>query len=196
MQKLPLPLLVVLLALFAFAAPAQALSLPVLPAAVSDPEEEADEAEADASETEPEGGCWEAADEDFEACIDAEAEKEEADEAEEEECILEDATARVSANPGNNTIRVTIRYKAIAPASVSIKARLRGSKGQLNLGSSQARFRRAGAFHDSFGLSEKRMEKALAAREFAIDLQALNTPDYCRLHLTAHRGGTSKRLWS
>jgi hypothetical protein len=199
MRKLPLPLLVVLLALFAFTAPAQALSLPVLPAAVSDPEEEADEAEteaeADASETEPEGGCWEVADEDFEACIDAEADKEEAEEAE-EECILEDATARVSANPGNNTIRVTIRYKAIAPASVSIKAKLRGSKGQLNLGSSQARFRRAGAFHDSFGLSEKRMEKALAAREFAIDLQALNTPGYCRLHLTAHRGGTSKRLWS
>jgi hypothetical protein len=196
MRKLPLPLLVVLLALFAFAAPAQALGLPVLPAAISDPEEEADEAGADASETEPEGGCWEVADEDFEACIDAEAEKQEAEEAAEEECILEDATARVSASPGNNTIRITIHYRAIAPASVSIKAKLRGSKGRLSLGSSRARFRRSGAFHDSFGLSEKQMEKALAAREFAIDLQAVNTPGSCRFHLTAHRGGSSKRLWS
>jgi hypothetical protein len=195
MRKLPLPLLIALLALFAFAAPAQALSLPVLPAAASDAEEEADEAEAESSESESdeEGGCWDVAEEDFEACLDAETEQEE---AEVEECILEDATARVTANPGNNTVRITIHYKALAPAAVAIKAKLRGSKGQLSLGSSHARFRRAGAFHDSFGLSEKRMEKALAAREFAIDLHAVNTPGYCRLHLTAHRGGSSKRLWS
>lgn len=197
MQKLPLSLLLVLIGLFAFAAPAQALTLPVIPVIASEaPEadEEETDAEADASEAEAdeEEGCWEVADEDFEACLDAEAEREE---AEEEECVLEDATARVAANPANNTVRLTIHYKALAPASVAIKAKLRGSKGQLNLGSSRARFRHAGAFHDSFGLNEKKMEKALAAREFAIDLHAVNTPDYCRLHLTVHRGG-GKRLWS
>jgi hypothetical protein len=188
MRKLPLPLLLVLICLFAFAAPAQALNLSVIP--VGAPEApEADEAETDADASESEADEAEECDLEEEECEEAEFE-------EAEECILEDATARASANPGNNTVRLTIHYKALAPASVSIKVKLRGSKGQLHLGSSQARFRRAGAFHDSFGLSEKRMEKALAAREFAIDLHALNTPSYCRLHLTAHRGGSSKRLWS
>ncbi|HYG97345.1 MAG TPA: hypothetical protein VD741_09600 [Solirubrobacterales bacterium] len=198
MRKLPLSLLIALLALFAFAAPASALSLPSIPAGASEApaadEVEADD-EADASEAESgeEEGCWAVAEEDFEACLDAEEEREA---AEEEECLLEDATARVAANRANNTVRLTIHYEALAPAAVSIKAKLRGSKGQLRLGASHARFRLAGVFHDSFGLSEKRMEKALAAREFAIDLHALNTPGHCRLHLTAHRGGASKRLWS
>jgi hypothetical protein len=199
MRKLPVPLLLALLALLAFTAPAQALSLPLLPPVAPEADEEEAgegateaEAEAETSEGELEGGCWEVADEAFEACLDAEAEEEE---AEEEECILLDATARVAADPGNNTVRLTIGYKAYAPASVAVKAQLRGSKGRLRLGSSHARFRRAGTFHDSFGLSEKRMEKAVAAREFAIDLHALNTPGFCRLRLTAHRGG-GKRVWS
>lgn len=196
MRKLPLPLIVLLLALFAFASPAQALSLPPLLAAPpADAGEEADEAES--GEEEEDGEDADPSEPD-DCEPDEEAEEEDCEEAEEgegEECLLKDATARVAANPGNNTVRLTIHYKAFSPASVSIKAKLRGSKGSLRLGSSQARFRRAGAFHDSFGLSEQRMDKALAAREFAIDLQALNTPGYCRFHLTAERGG-GKRLWS
>lgn len=187
MRKLPLSLLLVLIGLFAFAAPAQALNLPGLPVGASEaPEADEGETEAEASEDE---------EDEAEECEGEEEECEEAEFEEAEECVIADATARVTANPGNNTVRLTIHYKAFAPAAVAIKAKLRGSKGQLNLGSSRARFRRAGAFHDSFGLSEKRMEKALAAREFAIDLHALNTPGYCRLRLTAHRGG-GKRLWS
>ena len=189
MRKLPLSLLLVLVGLFAFAAPAQAVDLPLIPVGASEAPE------ADEGETEAEADASEAEDDEAEECDVEEEECEDIELEEAEECILEDATARVAANPGNNTVRLTIRYKALAPAAVSIKAKLRGSKGQLNLGSSQARFRRAGAFHDSFGLSEKKMEKALAAREFAIDLHAVNTPRGCRLHLTAHRGG-GKRLWS
>jgi hypothetical protein len=195
MRKLPLPLIVLLLALFAVASPAQALSLSSLPIApLAAPDEEADEAEGD-----EEGEAEESDLEEPEDCeFDEETEEENCEETEEgegEECILKDAQARVAASPANNTVRLTIHYKAFAPAAVSIKAKLRGSKGGLNLGASKARFRRAGAFHDSIALSEKRMEKALAARKFAIDLQALNTPGYCRFHLTAQRGG-GKRLWS
>lgn len=194
MRKLPLPLIVLLLALFAFAGTAQALSLPQLVGGPpADAGEEVDEAE---SGEEEEGGEEADPGEGEECGFEEEEDCEEAEEGEGEECLLEDAAARVAANPGNNTVRLTIHYKAFAPASVSIKAKLRGSKGGLRLGSSQARFRRAGAFHDSFGLSEQQMDRALAAREFAIDLQALNTPGYCRFHLTAERGGGGKRLWS
>ena len=110
--------------------------------------------------------------------------------------MIEDATAVVAANPGNDTVRLTIHYRAFSPTAVAIDARLRGSKGGLHLGADRARFRRAGVFHDSFGLSEKEMVRALAAREFAIELHAVNTPASCRMQLTAHRGGGRKLLWS
>jgi hypothetical protein len=197
MRKLPL-LVILLLSLLALAAPAQALSLPTAPAAPAETSgEEADEAgdgeEADEAEDEGEFVCTIEDEEDVQLC--AEIAREDREEAEAEQCVIEDATATVTADPGNNTVRVTIRYRTYSPAAVAIDAKLRGAKGKLHLGASRTRFRRTGTFHDSFGLSDRRMKKALAAREFAIDVQAVNTPRSCRLHLTAHRGG-GKRLWS
>jgi hypothetical protein len=183
MQKLLLPLLVSLLVLGTVAVPAQALSLP-LPIA----DEEGDEAEGanESSEDETEEGeasddCEIEDEEDVQLCTEIAAEERE--EAEAQECVLEDAIAKVSANPGNDTVAVTIRYQADTPASVAIDARLRGSKGSIHLGADHARFRRAGTFRDIFVLGEKRMQRVLAAREFEIELQALNTPRYCRLDL-------------
>jgi hypothetical protein len=181
MRKLLLPLSIVLLTLCVTAAPAPALSLPLPASPLLAPEEEPEEQETDLeadSETD-EAEETEACEEDEwgegEAC------EEEASEA--EECILEEATAKVAANPGNGTIGLTIRYRASAPASVAIEARLRGGKGGVSLGASHTRFRRSGSFHDTFVLGEKRMERALAAREFAVELQAVNTPRYCRVEL-------------
>ena len=192
MRKLLLPLLVALLALGAIAGPAQALNLPLL-TTVAD--EEGDEVEAaDESGSEASDDCVIEDEEDALLC--AEIAAEEREEAEAEEWVLEDATARVSANPANDTVEVTIHYRASTPAPVKIDAKLRGSKGKLHLGASRTHFRRTGTFHNSFGLGERPMEKVLAAREFTIEVQALDTPLYCRLHLTAHRGGTRKKLWS
>jgi hypothetical protein len=194
-------LLILLLPLLTSATSARALTLPTIPGDTAElSSEEADETEAgDEGESEGEADeegdeCTIEDDEDVRLC--AEIAQEEAEEAEAERCVIEDATARVAADPGSNTVRVTIHYRALAPAAVAIDAKLRGAKGKLHLGADRARFRRTGTFHDSFGLGEKSMEKALAAREFAIDVQAANTPRYCRFHLTAHRGGGGKRLWS
>jgi hypothetical protein len=192
MRKLPLLLVLLLVSLFAVAGPAWALSVPSVPSVLSGEEaeetEEGEEAEGDESEAceaEPEAG---------ESCEEAEEATEEAAAA--EECVIEDAAATVAANPGNDTVRLAIHYKAFEPAAVAIDARLHGSKGGLHLGADRARFRRAGVFHDSFGLSKKEMVRALAAREFAIELHAVNTPASCRMELTAHRGGGRKLLWS
>lgn len=192
MRKLPLLLALLLISLFAAAGPARALSVPAAPPIPAGEEaeetEEGEEAEGDESEaceTDPEEG---------ESCEEAAEAAEEAAAA--EECVIEDATATVAANPGNDTVRLTIHYKALKPTAVAIDARLRGSKGGLHLGADRARFHRAGVFHDSFGLSRKEMVRALAAREFAIELHAVNTPAYCRMQLTAHRGGGRKLLWS
>jgi hypothetical protein len=183
MRKLPLSLLLVLLALFACSAQAQALTLPdVLGSPAEAADEEADEAE-DENEDEAEGedGSEECEIEDEEdVALCAEIAREE---AEAERCVLEDATAKLAAHPGNRTVQLTIRYQAYAPASVAIDARLRGPHGGLHLDSEHTHFRRNGVYRDNFVLSEKQMERALGAREFTVQLQAVNTPRSCRFNL-------------
>ncbi|MFL5873448.1 MAG: hypothetical protein ACJ75T_08250 [Solirubrobacterales bacterium] len=202
MQKFLLPLLLASLALAAAAGPAQALSLPLPPLPLV-AGEEADDAEAGdelAGADEGEDGeevtaenCTIEDEEDVQLC--AEIAAEEAEEARTEECVLEDATARVSANPGNDSVALTVRYEADSPASVAVDARLTGGKGSVHLGSDHARFRRSGTFRDTFVLGEKRMDRVLAAREFDVELQAVNTPRYCRLDLNGalHRAKRSLR---
>jgi hypothetical protein len=177
MRKLLLLPIVILLALLAFSAPSSALTLPeTLSAAASEEEGEFEpgelELETEEDELETEEAC-EFADE--EGC-DEEAE-------ESEECILEDARAKVAPRPGINSVQLTIRYKAYAPAAVAIDARLRGSKGRLHLGAKHTHFRRGGVFRETFPLGERKMERALGARQFDVEVRALNTPRYCRLDL-------------
>ncbi len=181
MRKL-LPFLLVLLSLSLLTvASAHALSLPGLPgespAAAEDEAEEPEGEEAEGPETEEgeldlEEAC-EAGDED--GCEELEGD---------EECVLEEATAKVAPHPGDDTVQLTVHYEAFAPAAVAIDARLHGSRGRLHLGSRHTRFRRAGVYRESFALGEKQMERALAAREFSVELKAVNTPRYCRLDLT------------
>jgi len=210
MWKLSL-LLVFLLALLAAAGPAQAVSLPPSPLTLL-AEEEGEELEEEAGEELEDEGEEESGEpagptesyeeecewfvEEGESCAEATKKAEAEELAEAEECVLKDAAATVAANPSSSTVRLTIRYKAYKPSAVAVDSRLRGNKGGLHLGTSRSLFRQAGVFHDSFGLSKKEMARALAAREFAIDLRAVNTPASCALHLTASRSGGRKRLWS
>ncbi len=184
MRKL-LPLLASLLLFVAVAVPAPALGLPLPLAPLAAPDEEADASEAGTEEDEEDetsSDCVVEDEEDAQFCAEiAEEERLEAEEA--EECVIEDATAKVTASPGKGSVALSIRYRAYAPASVAIDARLRGGKGSIHLGTGHARFRRAGTFRDTFVLGEKRMERVLAAREFEVELQAVNAPRYCQLEL-------------
>lgn len=189
MRKLLLPLLLVilLLSLLTAAASAQALSLPEVPnTPPGTSSEEADEAEgSDENEGEGEGeesdDCVIEDEEDAQLCAEIAEEEREAEEA--EECVIEDATAKLAPHPGNDTVGLVIRYESFAPAAVVIEATLRGAKGKLRLGAEHAHFRRSGVYRDSFLLNARKMERALAAREFSVELRALNTPRYCGLDL-------------
>jgi hypothetical protein len=184
MRKLLLPLLASLLLLSALAVPAQALTLP-LPVTPLAADDEAGESAVEGGAEEDEevsSDCVVEDEEDAQFCAEiAEEERLEAEEA--EECVVEDATAKVTANPGKGSVTLSIRYRSYSPAAVAIDARLRGGKGSVHLGASHARFRRAGTFRDTFVFGEKRMERVLAAREFEVELQAVNTPRYCQLEL-------------
>ncbi|HET8565138.1 MAG TPA: hypothetical protein VFL77_01565 [Solirubrobacterales bacterium] len=191
MRKLPLLLVLLLLSLMLLAAAASAhaadpppLGDPFPPAAAAG-DEESDESEAEAGEDE------EAEIEEGEACgAEEEGEElcEEEDESEEaEQCPVEAASAAVVVGARSDQVRLTVRYHSSEPATVAIDTSLRGAKGGLHLGSEHARFGRAGAFHGSFRLDRKQMIRALAAREFEIDLHAVGTPADCELRL-ATRG--------
>jgi hypothetical protein len=194
MRKLPLLLIPLLLSLMLLAAAtsAHALELPV-GAGPPTPLAAADE-EAGDGETEDEEGGDEG--EEGETCSSDEAEEEPCEEEgggeAAEECLLEAADASVVATPGNDRVRLTVRYRALEPTAVTVDAGLRGSKGSLHLGSERVRFHRTGVYRDSFSLGPKQMPKALAAREFEIHLRAVGAPADCRLDL-ATRGSRRAR---
>lgn len=186
MRRLLLPLPLLLLLALLGAAPAQSLTLPVNPGSiVAMPDEEGDEAEPgeeDEIEIEAEeDGCEIEDEEDVQLCAEIAAEERESEEA--EECVIEDASAKLVPHPGNDTVELALRYEAFSPATVRIEARLRGAKGKLRLGADRAHLRRAGVYRKAFVLSGKEMQRALGAREFEVELQAVNTPRYCRLDL-------------
>lgn len=181
MRKLPLLLALLLLSVLLAATSAQASSLtaPVHAqpfAAVDDEEDEGDEAEEESEE------CVIEDEEDVELC--AEIAQEEKEEAEEEQCVLDSARAAVTVNPGKRQLRLTVHYKTLKPATVDVKASLQGPKGAVHLGTEHARFRRSGVYRDTFTLPEKQMKKALAARDFSVELHVVNAPTTCDVELT------------
>lgn len=184
MRKLPhlLALLLLSLLLLAAAASAHAVTPPAAAAhgaPVAEEETEEDEGEADDegddSESDDEGEDCGA--EEDELC------EEETDE-EAEECMLEDASASFTAAPGAGEVRLRVQYRAFEPTAVVVDARLRGSKGALHLGTDRTRFRRAGVYRYSFDLGSRQMAKAVAAKEFEVDLYAVGTPAACEIHLS------------
>lgn len=206
MRKLPLLLVLLLLPAFLAGATAQASLLSgapqPLPALLAEPEEEDEVEEDETGEADEEGE-----DPAEEAEIEREICEEDPELCEEESekgkgkrkpdpCLLKKASAIVTANPGKGSLRLAVRYKTMKPATVNIEASLRGPKGVLSLGNEHTRFRRSGVYRDTFQLSEKKMKKALAARDFEVALQAVNTPASCRVELTAHRDGAKKLIWS
>jgi hypothetical protein len=188
MRSLPLLLALLLLSVLVSAASAQASLLPApqlapTPLLAEEEEDEGDEFEED----EESEDCAIEDEEDVQLCAEIAREEEEAAEA--ERCVLESASASVDANPTSGKVRFTVRYTTYEPAPFSLRYSLRGGKGTLHLGSTKARFGSAGVFHDVVRIDERKMPKALAAREFQIELRAQKAPGSCRERLTVqHRG--------
>lgn len=181
MRNLPLLLALLLLSALLGAAAAQASSLPAplnsQPFVAADDEDEVEEDEAE----EESEGCVIEDEEDVQLC--AEIAQEEREEAEEGQCALGSAKAAVTVNPGKRRLRLTVHYKTLKPATVNVEASLQGPKGAVHLGAEHTRFRRSGVYRETFTLPEKQMKKALAAREFSVELHVVNAPASCGLEV-------------
>lgn len=163
----------------------------------------AEEGEEEAPEEENEDS-WEYSEE-CEVFGEGEEEEEFCEEVEGEdgtppECLLSSAEATVSAVPARDTLRLSIRYTARTPAAVKVEYWLRGGKGPLRLGEDRKRFNREGTFRSTERLSDPQMAKVVAARNFTVELQAVNTPSYCHRYfdqkLTVKRNSGGGLTWS
>lgn len=179
---------------------AQAVTLPgasgpiaaiVLPDPEEEEEEEAEEDEAGWESEECEIG------EDEE---EVECEEDELEEATPPECLLSSAVATVSASPLRGTVRLSVRYTARSAAAVRVGFRLRGNKGALKVSDDQMRFKKAGVFRQTERLSDAKMKRVVAAKDFTVELAAVNTPRYCHRyfdrHLTVKRAHGTGLTWS
>ncbi|HEV2727244.1 MAG TPA: hypothetical protein VGV34_03065, partial [Solirubrobacterales bacterium] len=106
------------------------------------------------------------------------------DKAGDGECLLKNASAAITANPGKRRFRLTVHYRTLKPTTVSVAAALQGPKGAVHLGTDHAHFRRSGVYRDNFELSEKQSKKALTAREFSVELHVVNAPASCDVELS------------
>ncbi len=162
-----------------------------------------DEAEEEAEEDENEYG-WEY-EEECESAGEGEDEEEICEEAEAEhgtppECLLNSAEATVTAVPARDTLRLSVRYTSRTPAAVKVDYWLRGGKGPLRFGEDRQRVNRQGTFRDSERLKDPQMAKVVAARNFTVEIQAVNTPSYCHRYfdqkLTVRRNSGGGLTWS
>lgn len=163
-----------------------------------------DEGEAEADDLFEDEEGWEY-EEECEIVGEGEEEEELCEEAESEdgtppECLLSSAEATVSAVPARDTLRLSVRYTARTPAAVKVSYWLRGGKGPLRLGEDRPRFSRQGTFRSTERLSDPQMAKVLAARDFTVELQAVNTPRYCHRYfdqkLSVKRASGAGLTWS
>ena len=170
-------------------------------------DDEAEDAAVEDAAVEDDGESEEAweAEEECEVFGEGEEEEEFCEEVEGEdgtppECLLSSAEATVSALPGRDTLRLTVDYTARTPAAVKVEYWLRGGKGPLRLGEDRQRFNRQGTFRSSERLSDTQMAKVVAAHNFTVELQAVNTPRYCHRYfdqkLTVKRASGGGLTWS
>jgi hypothetical protein len=190
---------VALIAVLGLARSAQAITLPsgdpLTAAAILDPEEESEDEEDESASAE----CEFAEEEGEEAEEECEAEAEEEDDAP-RECVLSSASATVSTSIHSDKVRLAIHYTSYRPGAIQLAYFLRGKKGPLILDRDHAHLAARGVIRDTNTLTPAQMTKALAAKDFTIQLRPSNAPHYCNhlldRHLTVRRNSAGRLTWS
>jgi hypothetical protein len=189
---------VALIAILGLARSAGAMTLPpsgspVAAITVAGPDEE-EESEAEEEEEEEEWAECEASEEECEADADeggADAPR---------ECVLSSASATVSTATHSDKVHLAIRYTAYAPGAIQIVYWLRGTKGPLSLGTDHSQLGKQGVIREAETLSAAQMTRALAAKDFTIQLRPANAPARCHSlldrHLTVRHNISGRLTWS
>lgn len=114
-------------------------------------------------------------------------------------CVLRVARARVFVYAKHDKARLVIHYTTYRPARVSVAYALRGSRGNLALGSATAKFKRAGVFRLAERLSRAQMAKVRAAKALTVHFKIPKTPSSCGRYyakrLTIPRKVSGQTVW-
>lgn len=116
------------------------------------------------------------------------------------ECFVRTTAATIATNPAADTVRLSLRYTAWSPASVSVSYRLLGGKGALTLGHATKHFGKKGVLKLTANLTDVEMQRAAAAHEFDVAVHAVNSPGYCgkifAQRLSANKAVGKGRVWT
>jgi hypothetical protein len=114
-------------------------------------------------------------------------------------CVLRVARARVFVYTKHDKARLVIHYTTYRPAQVTVAYALRGSRGNLALGSATARFKQAGVFRLAERLNKAEMAKVRAAKALTVHFKIPKTPNSCgrfyAKRLTIPRKVSGQTVW-
>lgn len=117
-------------------------------------------------------------------------------------CQVRQAESTITALPGSDQVRLTVRYRTYAPTQVTVGLRLKDHKGSVAIEHTTKHMGADGVLHITTKLGSAVMERALAASEFDVSLRAPNTPGSCaaaleqQLHSVKHTSARAPRVYS
>ena len=100
------------------------------------------------------------------------------------QCILKVARARVFVYTKKSKVRLVIHYTTHKPAKVTVGYKLKGSKGNLNLGKATKKFQKKGVFRLPVRLKPDQIKKVRGAKEFKVRFAIKGTPKLCKQFYT------------
>jgi hypothetical protein len=117
-------------------------------------------------------------------------------------CQVRKAESTITALPGSDQVRLSVRYQTYAPTEVTVGLKLKDRKGSIAIEHSTKHMSVKGVLHITTELGTAVMERALTATEFDVSLRAPETPGFCAdaleqsLHSVKHTGGRAPRVYS
>jgi hypothetical protein len=117
-------------------------------------------------------------------------------------CQVRRAESTITALPGTDQVRLTVRYRTYSPTRVTVGLKLKDKKGSVAIEHTIKHLAGKGVLHITTKLGSAVMERALKASEFDVALRAPETPGFCtadltqRLHSVKHTAGDAPRVYS
>jgi hypothetical protein len=117
-------------------------------------------------------------------------------------CLVRQAESTITALPGSDRVRLSVRYRTYAPTQVTVGLKLKDHKGSVGIGQTTKHLGAKGVLHLTTELGAAMMERAMTASEFDVSLRAPRTPGFCagsleqRLHSVKHTGAKAPRVYA
>jgi hypothetical protein len=117
-------------------------------------------------------------------------------------CKVREAESTITALPGSDVVRLSVRYSTWASTPVSVGVKLKDRKGSVAIAHATKHAGVKGILHVDAKLGAALMNRALTASELDVSLRAPETPGSCagaleqRLHTVKQAGARAPRVYA